>query len=315
MMKNNNFIFTSGTINGMKAFAETVQRALELYYGDGVRVVVNDVTKNNNVTLIGLTIIESGCNMSPTIYLEPYYADYKSGTTIADICREIMDIYEEHKVSCNFDTTLVTDFNKVRSNVCFKVINAEKNRELLKTIPHKKVLDLAVVFYIEVFQDKNGNGTVMVQNQFLDMWDGIDTDTLYRLALSNTQKKYRGRICNMVTVMSEILDEEFANQFFELNLGGNAPMYVATNIQKWLGAGVMLYDNLLRTFAEHIGGDFYILPSSTHEVLFVPAYVGFDVEDLKQMVQEVNATEVSEQEFLSNNIYYYSMDEDRMVIA
>ena len=314
-MKNNNFIFTNGTINGMKAFAETVQKALELYYGDGVRVVVNDVTKNNNVTLTGLTIIKNGCNMSPTIYLEPYYADYKSGTTMTEICREIMDIYEEHKVSCNFDTTLVTDFNKVRSNVYFKIINAEKNRELLKTIPHKMLLDLAVVFYIEVFQDKNGNGTVMVKNQFLDMWDGIDTDTLYRLALSNTQKKYRGRVCNMVTAMSEILDEEFANQFFELMLDGDAPMYVATNIQKWLGAGVVLYDNLLRTFAEHIGGDFYILPSSTHEVLFVPAYVGFDVEDLKQMVQEVNATEVSEQEFFSNNVYYYSMNDDRMVIA
>ena len=314
-MKNNNFIFTNGTIIGMKTFAETVQRALELYYGNGVRVVINDVTKNNNVTLTGVTILKSGCNFNPTIYLEPYYADYKAGATMAKICRDIMAVYEEHRVLHSFDTSLVTDFNKARSNVCFKVINAEKNGELLKTVPHKKLLDLAVVFYIEVFQDKNGNGTILVQNQFLDMWDGIDSDTLYRLALSNTQKKYRGRICNMVTVMSEILDEEFANQFFELMLDGDAPMYVATNVQKWLGAGVVLYDNLLRTFAEHIGGDFYILPSSTHEVLFVPAYVGFDVEDLKQMVQEVNATEVWEEEFLSDNVYYYSMDEDRMVIA
>ena len=105
------------------------------------------------------------------------------------------------------------------------------------------------------------------------------------------------------------------NQFFELMLDGDAPMYVATNVQKVWGAGVILYDNLLKTFAEHIGGDFYILPSSTHEVLFVPAYVGFDAKSLKQMVKEVNATEVSEQEFLSNNIYYYSMDDDRMEIV
>lgn len=314
-MKNNNFIFTNGTINGMKAFADTVQRALELCYGDSVRVVVDNVQKNNNVTLTGVTIIKNGCNLNPTIYLEPYFSAYKTGTTMAVICKDIMKVYEEHSVSHNFDTTLVTDFNKVRSNVCFKVINAEKNRELLKTIPHKMMLDLAVVFYIEIFQDKNGNGTIMVQIQLLDMWNGVDSDTLYKLALANTQRKYRGRICNMVTVMSEIMDEEFANQFFELMLDGDAPMYVATNIQKWLGAGVVLYDNLLRIFVEHIGGDFYILPSSTHEVLFVPAYVGFDAKSLKQMVQNVNATEVSEQEFLSNNVYYYSMDNDQMVIA
>ena len=76
-----------------------------------------------------------------------------------------------------------------------------------------------------------------------------------------------------------------------------------------------MYDNLLRTFAERIGGDFYILPSSTHEVLFVPASVGMDVEYLRQMVHDVNEAEVSEQEFLSNNVYYYSLDTDRMVIA
>lgn len=314
-MKNNNFIMTNGTINGMKAFAETVQRALELCYGDSVRVVVDNVQKNNNVTLTGVTIIKNGCNLNPTIYLEPYFSAYKTGTTMAVICKDIMKVYEEHSVSHNFDTTLVTDFNKVRSNVCFKVINAEKNRELLKTIPHKMLLDLAVVFYIEVSQDKDGNGTILVQNYFLDMWNGVDTDTLYKLALANTQRKYRGRVCNMFTAMSEVFDEELANQFFEMVVGGDVPMYVASNVQKVWGAGVILYDNLLKTFAERIGGDFYILPSSTHEVLFVPAYVGFDAKSLKQMVQNVNATEVSEQEFLSNNVYYYSMKDDRMVIA
>lgn len=265
MMKNNNFIFKNGTINGMKAFAETVQIALELYYGDDVKVVVDDVHKNNNVTLTGLTILKRDCNLSPTIYLEPYYADYKSGTTMAKICKDIRKVYEEQSVFHNFDTTLVTDFNKVRSNVCFKVINAEKNRELLKTIPHKMLLDLAVVFYIEVSQDKDGNGTILVQNYFLDMWNCVDTNTLYKLALANTQRKYRGRVCNMFTAISEIFDEELANQFFEMVVGGDVPMYVASNVQKVWGAGVILYNNLLKTFAERIGGDFYILPSSTHE--------------------------------------------------
>ena len=289
-MMNNNFIMTNGTINGMKAFADTVQVSLELYYGNDVKVVVDNVQKNNNVTLTGVTIIKNGCNLNPTIYLEAYYADYKAGTTMAKICRDIMDVLEEQSVLYIFDTSLVTDFNKVRSNVCFKVINAEKNRELLKTVPHKMFLDLAVVFYIEVSQDMEGTGTILVQNYFLDMWNGVDSNTLYRLALANTQRKYRGRVCNMFTVISEVFDEELANQFFEMVVDGDVPMYVASNVQKVWGAGVILYDNLLKTFAERIGGDFYILPSSTHEVLFVPAYVGFDAESLKQMVQNVNAT-------------------------
>lgn len=312
---NNNFIMTNGTINGMEAFGDTIKTAMELCYGDGVKVVVQDVRKNNGVTLTGLTVVKRDCNISPTLYLEPYYEEYKAGTTMENICREIMDTYEKHSVKCGFDITMVTDFNRVKDNVCFKVVNAERNKELLATVPHKQMLDLAVIFFIEVLQDKAGSGTITIQNHFMDMWDGVDTNTLYRLALANTQRKYRGRICSMFTVMSEMLDEEYAEEFFELIVDDDVPMYVASNVQKLLGAGVVLYDNLLRTFAERIGGDFYILPSSTHEVLFVPASVGMDVEYLRQMVRDVNATEVSEQEFLSNNVYYYSIDTDRMVIA
>lgn len=311
----NNFIMTNGTINGMEAFGDTIKTAMELCYGDGVKVVVQDVHKNNGVTLTGLSIVKSDRNICPTIHLEPYYAEYKAGTTMANICREIMKVYEEHSVKCDFNTTLVTDFSKVRSNVCFKVINAEKNRKLLAAIPHKLMLDLAVVFYIEVMQDDMGKGTILVQNHFMDMWEGVDTDMLYRLALANTQRKHRGRIASMFTIMTEVLDEAYATEFYDLMIDEDVPMYYASNVQNLLGAGVILYDNLLRTFAERIGGDFYILPSSTHEVLFVPASVGMDVAYLKQMVHDVNEAEVSEQEFLSDNVYFYSLDTDRMVIA
>lgn len=314
-MMNNNFIMTNGTINGMDAFADTVRAALEICYGNDVKVVVQDVRKNNGVTLTGVTVVQKDCNISPTIYLDPYYEEYKAGTTMAGICREIMDVYETSRLQSNFDITMVTNFNRVKNNICFKVVNAERNKELLATVPHKQVLDLAVIFFIEVLQDKVGNGTITIQNHFMDMWDGVDTDILYRLALMNTQRKYRGRICSMFTVMQEILDEAYATEFFDMMCEDSVAMYVATNVQKLFGATVMLYDGLLKTFAEQIGGDFFILPSSTHEVLFVPAIDDMDATFLKQMVHEVNATEVSEQEFLSDNIYRYCVDIDRMVIA
>lgn len=314
-MMNNNFIMTNGTINGMENFADTVKTAMELCYGDGVKIVVQDVRKNNGVVLTGLCIVKSDCNISPTLYLEPYYESYKAGATMENICKEIMEVYESHCISCNFDITLVTDFDRVKDNVCFKVVNAERNKELLKIVPHKLVLDLAVIFYIEVLQDEAGNGTITIQNHFMDMWNGVDTDTLYRLALMNTQRKYRGRICSMFSVMQEILDEAYATEFFDMMCEDDIPMYIATNVQKLFGASVVLYDGLLKAFAERLGTDFYILPSSAHEVIFVPDTAGMDAEYLKCMVREVNASEVSEQEFLSNNVYHYSIDTDCMAIV
>ena len=126
----------------------------------------------------------------------------------------------------------------------------------------------------------------------------------------------------MMEIMGEIissdadnLDPDMVDAFFEMDSvyeDNMDPMFVATNSKKVNGAGVILYDGLLRTFAEKIGGDFYILPSSVHEVIFVPANGDIDARYLIQMVKEVNATEVSPDEVLSDNVYMYHADEDRV---
>lgn len=62
---NNNFIMTNGTINGMEVFADTIKTAMELGYGDDVKVTVHTVRKNNGVTLTGVIILKDGSNISP----------------------------------------------------------------------------------------------------------------------------------------------------------------------------------------------------------------------------------------------------------
>ena len=90
------------------------------------------------------------------------------------------------------------------------------------------------------------------------------------------------------------------------------PMFVATNKSKINGASVILYDGLLAKFAEKVGGDFYILPSSIHETILLPAAGDMDVDYLIGMVRSINAAEVSPEEILSDNVYKYFADEDRM---
>ena len=79
--------------------------------------------------------------------------------------------------------------------------------------------------------------------------------------------------------------------------------YVATNVEKFNGVGVILYDGLLRTMAEYIG-NFYILPSSIHGSIFAPGGLE-NAEIMPNMVREVNAMLVSDEEVLSNNCLYY----------
>ena len=84
------------------------------------------------------------------------------------------------------------------------------------------------------------------------------------------------------------------------------PMYVLTNVQKSLGAACILYRDMLKTCADRFGEAFYVLPSSVHEVILVPASAVENQKELIAMVRDINQTQVRDTEILSDNIYLYS---------
>ena len=288
----------------IEVFTEIIKSEMEKIYSSKCKVDVLNVVKNNGLHLTGITIRNRESNMAPTIYLDGYFADYKDGRTMENICKEIVQMYEKNKVQKDFSLEQVTDFKNVKDRICFKLVNREKNAELLADTPYVKYQDLAVVFYILVSKDKSGITSITVRNSLMDMW-GMDADILYYLAKKNTQRLFRGRVLSMMEVMAEIIGDS-ADAFEDSAF----PMYVATNVFKMNGACILLYDGVLKKFAEKIGGDFYILPSSVHEVIFVPANGDMNARYLIQMVKEVNTTEVAPDEVLSDNVYIYHADKD-----
>ena len=92
-------------------------------------------------------------------------------------------------------------------------------------------------------------------------------------------------------------------------------VYVATNPQKFMGASVMNYPGFMEQASEQLGGDFFILPSSVHELLFLPAGNDVDLDHLKGMVREVNDSQVEPKDRLSYQVYYYSKEEKTIELA
>lgn len=160
-MKNNNFyngaannnsnnnggmmIMTNGTITTRKDFVETVKVAIEAMYSEGYIVRVQDVQKNNGMILCGLTIQKIGVNIAPTIYLDSFYEEYRKGRTLASIVNAIAATYEQNKVENNFCVDRIASYDSVKDRICFKLINAEKNQELLQDVPYVPFMDLAIV--------------------------------------------------------------------------------------------------------------------------------------------------------------------------
>lgn len=317
---NGGFIMSQGTIITIEIFADTVKTAMEAYYGDDYAVTVQKVHKNNGVVLTGLTILKRDCNIAPTIYLNQAFEQYQEGRTLESICREVIRIYEDNKVQRHFDLSCVTDFSKVQNRICYKLVNANKNRELLANAPHVLVEDLAVIFYILMSNEDEGAGTITIKNNLVEIWK-VDTDTLYELALANTQRLYRGTVQSMADMVKDILadklNEEYSREFFDMMVDAKdrVPMYVCTNTKKIHGAGVILYKGLLQEFSERLNSDVFILPSSIHETLLIPANNYWDIEYLREMVRSVNRTDVAPDEILSDNVYYYNRLTDHVELV
>jgi len=86
------------------------------------------------------------------------------------------------------------------------------------------------------------------------------------------------------------------------------PMYVLSNKSKLNGSGCIFYHNLLHNLCEKLECDLYILPSSIHEVILIPAYDHDSYDELTSMVKEVNSTQLSKEEILSDHVYFYSRE-------
>ena len=286
-------------------FKQHISNVIQTKLGSSVKVTVQEIIKNNNTRLDGLTILSNQLNISPTIYLNYYYSQYQKGKSLDAIYQDILLTYEENKPKSCVDISFFTEYEKVKKHIVFKLINYERNRELLEKVPHYRYLDLAIVFNCLLESNNSGSATILIHHHHLAFWH-ITKDDLYALAMENTPKLLAYDLKNMTEVLNGLIQTEFTES---LDAAPNSfPMYVLSNRSKLNGSGCILYKNLLQSFATKLNSDLYILPSSIHEVLIIPAKKADSAEELSDMVKEVNATQLANEEILSDHVYYYSRE-------
>ena len=164
---------------------------------------------------------------------------------------------------------------------------------------------------------RNGYATAQIHNEHMRMWS-VDVDTLYELAKTNTPRLFPAEIKSMVQVIKGIMGWENPGMDMEEDLSGESmsePIYVLTNQDGFKGAAAVLYEGVLKGFAEQKGCDLIILPSSIHEMILVPYKKSMDMAELGEMVRNINRTTLPAEEILSDSVYLYSRETDQVTMA
>ena len=297
----------------LKEFEEkTVEYLKEEYEGEA-DITVKDVIKNNGIILRGITICFNGVNISPTIYLNDLYRDYERGDSFHEVCATLKHMIDDAAVKEDVDISFIKSYEEMKERVLCKLINTDKNTEYLETVPHVDFLDLSVVFYTIVSDNAFGSGTIVITNEYFKTWN-ISLETLYDDARENTKALLGGNITYIEDVIISLLNERrnfcnsenLENLFKESGDSAKLPMYVLTNRVKTLGASCILDNDRLFDFSEQMDSDLFILPCSVHETILLPVNMGYDTRTLSTMVREINDSEVSKTDYLSDSVYRFS---------
>lgn len=292
-------------------FYESVAESVSEVLGSGVIVDLQEVTKVN-LSLEGLTIRKQGENIAPTIYLNQYFNQFNDGRAMDDIVRDIIRVYENNQpenIMNVFKTEDFYDFDKMKEKIVLKVINTERNLDLLEQVPHLDMegLGLSVVFYVSLMTGEQSAG-ILIKNEHLKLWEKTVSDLL-TVAEINTNRMHAFTIKSM----NEVLSGMFG--FEEDLIPEDVPaLYVLTDENKTFGATQLYLKDKIREFAEKNNCDVYILPSSVHELLLLRAdFPNLEPSYLKKMVCEVNATEVSDEDFLCDGAYKFELGTDKII--
>lgn len=279
---------------------------------------IREVRKVNK-NLDGLTVFGhgEGTSVSPTIYVNDMYKEYCESEDIEQVLSKAAEIYVGAMKKAPFASVDLLKFDEAKDKIVFQLINAEQNREMLSNMPHRDYLDLAVIYRWYLGSDSKGSMSSMVDNNLAKKL-GFTEEQLFKAAVENTKEIMKPTIKNMTEIfVSMCVKDGMPEEVAKMMIGDmeeEHPMWVISNENGVHGAASMLYEDLLQDLAVKIDSDLYILPSSVHETLAISTKFG-DPQMLAEMVSDVNMTEVSLEERLSNQVYFYDKDLRKISMA
>lgn len=185
-----------------------------------------------------------------------------------------------------------------------RLVNYEKEKEELAERIFRRHLDLAAVLITEPSCGRTASARYVHRDELRSL--GISEDEAIESALKNTIMQYppcMDTLSNMLGIHPECVGEEMP-----------FPIYVISNRKGLFGANVIMYGEVMECISRMAGGDFYIIPSSVHEVLALPSGT-MEPGDIKKMIESVNDTVLSPEDILSYTLYHYDTEKRELSIA
>lgn len=291
-----------------RTFIEMMKEQVQKHLGKDYEVQITTNSKLNGTEKTGLSIsrTQEPSQVVPVIYLEECFERYLQDGGFAECVEEICEVYKnqkqnEEKIMENVEN--MRNWEGIKNRIYPMLVSAQENEELKEKYLCKEYLDFLVLNMVRITDV--GFGSIKITKQMLDLW-GTCEDEVYFQALIN-MKTDGYQIRGFSSVIKETYPDMVEKETEESDF-----MYVFTNQEKYFGAAGIFF--CAEMFREVVGRkNFYILPSSVHELILIKDNGGYDMETLSAMVKNVNEGQVTANERLSDHAYYYDWKKNKVI--
>lgn len=283
------------------AFAEDLKTNLQKL-GIEADVSEHHIEKLND-SYDALSVTPKGSSIGVNANLDEIFHAMERGRDYSEVLSGVTESLKgslEHMPK--FQVSDLTNYAEMKNRLAMEVVSAERNAKMLQDVPHEQMEDIAVVYRLVLDSSKDASSTILVTNDLMDKF-GITHEQLHDDAMKNAPLIRPAEIKGMGETLNEIehgpVLEPDPDEF----------LFVAGVPDQNHGAAVIAYPNFFEDAAEKLGGDYFIIPSSIHEVLLVKDTGEMNSRDLAALIREVNATEVAPEDVLTDHAYHYDSKE------
>lgn len=254
-----------------------------------------------NGSYLGLQVVSEGRTAIPIINMEAHYDSFvKKGADLGSMDEVLTRIAEQAQSQPVFETEWMKDYGQVKDHLFVRVSDAVENSARLKNMPHQEVDGLAITCHIALDGPGGAGASTPVTYDLLRSY-GINEQQLHEDALAGSMEHFPVVFVSMAEMMSRMMGIDA-----DMMPPQEGPeLMILSNETALYGAGALFYPGQLDEIAQQVGGDYYIIPSSIHEVILVPDDGSIEREALDSMIREVNTTVVNPEDRLADDAYHY----------
>lgn len=197
------------------------------------------------------------------------------------------------------ETILVKGYDEIREALTVKLISSDA--ETYAGVVRREIGEgLEATYYAIQKENEKGIKTFPITKDILRKF-GVSVELLHEEAIKNSMVKDPVKTQRLGDMVGGFMSK------------GTAEIIVLQTKSSLFGAKAIAYPGVLKGIAEKTGKDFYIIPSSIHEVLLMPMNSDINPDQIREMIHDVNSTVLDKKDFLSDSLFCYDREKDRIV--